>query len=105
VTEPGPEGLPAERTALAWSRTSLAVLVNGVLLVVKQPHHDDGPLRPAAAALAAIIAIAVYLVGISRQRDLARRPLPKHITARAQVQWIGVAVMVLITATALGLFL
>ncbi len=104
MTSPGPEGSQAERTALAWSRTALAVLANGVLLVVKQPHHADQPLRPVAAGLAAIIAATVYLVGVRRQRTLAQRPLTYSIAARAEVQLVGIAVLVLITATALGLF-
>ncbi|HEX9177697.1 MAG TPA: DUF202 domain-containing protein [Mycobacterium sp.] len=102
MTSPGPEGLQAERTALAWSRTSLAVMVNGVLLVLKEPRNDA---RPIAAALAALIAVTVYLVGVRRQRTLARRPLPERVTARAQVQLVGVAVLVLIVVTVLGLAL
>ena len=102
MTSPGPEGLQAERTALAWSRTSLAVMVNGVLLVLKEPRNDA---RPIAAGLAAMIAVTVYLVGVRRQRTLARRPLPERVTARAQVQLVGVAVLVLIVVTVLGLAL
>ncbi|MGB8502337.1 DUF202 domain-containing protein [Mycobacterium sp.] len=102
MTSPGPEGLQAERTALAWSRTSLAVMVNGVLLVLKEPRNDAPPI---AAALAALIAVTVYLVGVRRQRTLARRPLPERVTARAQVQLVGVAVLVLIVVTVLGLAL
>lgn len=102
MTSPGPEGLQAERTALAWSRTSLAVMVNGVLLVLTEPRNDAPPI---AAALAALIAVTVYLVGVRRQRTLARRPLPERVTARAQVQLVGVAVLVLIVVTVLGLAL
>jgi uncharacterized membrane protein YidH (DUF202 family) len=96
--------LQAERTSLAWSRTSLAVLVNGMLLILKHPGQDDGSLRAVAAGLAGIIAVAVYLVGLRRQRTLARRPLPERVTARVEVQLIGVAVLVLIVATAFRLF-
>jgi uncharacterized membrane protein YidH (DUF202 family) len=103
LTQPGP-GLQAERTALAWTRTSLGVLANGVLLIVKQPHHYDGPLRPIAAGLAGIIAVVIYLVGLRRQRTLARRPLSSRVTARADVQVVGIAVLVLITVAAVGLF-
>jgi uncharacterized membrane protein YidH (DUF202 family) len=103
LTQPGP-GRQAERTALAWTRTSLAFLVNGVLLIVKQPHNNDGPLRPIAAGLAVVIAVVIYLVGLRRERTLSQRPLPNRVTARADVQMVGIAVLVLITVTAVGLF-
>ncbi|MDT5370512.1 MAG: hypothetical protein QOC62_4943 [Mycobacterium sp.] len=103
MTQPGP-GLQAERTALAWTRTSLGVLVNGVLLIVKQPHYNVGPLRPIAAGFAVIIAVVIYVVGQRRQRTLAQRPLPNRVTARADVQLVGVAVLALIIITAGGLF-
>lgn len=103
MTHPGP-GLQAERTALAWSRTSLGVLVNGVLLILRQPHHYDTPLRPIAAGLAGIIAVVIYLVGIRRERTLEQRPLPHRVSARTEVQLVGIAVLVLISVTAVGLF-
>jgi uncharacterized membrane protein YidH (DUF202 family) len=103
LTQPGP-GTQAERTALAWTRTSLGVLVNSVLLIIRQPHYNDTPLRPFAAGLAAIIAVVIYLIGRRRERVLAQRPLPKRVTARADVQLVGIAVLVLITVTAAGLF-
>ena len=103
MTQPGP-GTQAERTALAWTRTSLAFLVNGVLLILKQPHFNDGSLRPVAAGLAGIIAVVIYVVGLRRERTLSQRPLPNRVTARADVQLVGIAVLVLITVTALGLF-
>jgi uncharacterized membrane protein YidH (DUF202 family) len=105
MSPPAREGLPAERTALAWSRTSLAFLANGALLMLRDPRHFERPLSAIAAGLAGIIAVAVYLVGVRRQRTLARRPLPGRITASVEVQLVGLAVLVLIVATALGLFL
>jgi uncharacterized membrane protein YidH (DUF202 family) len=105
MSRPAGEGLQAERTALAWSRTSLAFLVNGALLMLRNPRHFEAPLSGIAAGLAGIIAVAVYLVGVRRQRTLARRPLPARITANAELQLVGVAVPVLIVATALGLYL
>jgi uncharacterized membrane protein YidH (DUF202 family) len=105
VTSLGPQGLQAERTALAWSRTSLAVLVNGLLLVLKELSSRTGAMALAAAGLAGIIAVGVYLIGVRRQRSLARRPLPLRLTAGAQVHAVGTSVLVLIAVTALGLFL
>jgi len=95
--------LQAERTALAWSRTSLAVLANGVLLILKEPRHYDRPAA-VAAGLAGIVAVAVYVVGLRRQRILARPPLPNRVAPRTEVQLLGVAVVVLIAATAVSLF-
>ena len=105
MTQPVAQG-QAERTALAWGRTSLAVLANGVLLLAKNVSHFHGPVLAAVAAgLAALIAVAVYLGGLRRQRTLAQRPLPSQITASIQVQSVGLAVLLLIAITALALFL
>jgi uncharacterized membrane protein YidH (DUF202 family) len=105
LTKPGPgvEGLQAERTSLAWTRTSFGVLANGALLMLKDFHSFSGPLRLVAAALAVILALFTYLVGIRRQRTLARRPLPRRITARRQVYLVGTSVLVLILLAALAL--
>lgn len=103
MTQPVAQG-QAERTALAWGRTSLAVLVNGILLIVKDAHHYDGPLRAIGAGLAVVIALSVYVVGRRRQRTLAERPLPRQITAGNEVQLVGLAVLVLIAVTALAMF-
>jgi uncharacterized membrane protein YidH (DUF202 family) len=104
MTIPAERGLQAERTALAWSRTSLAVLANGVLLILKHPGHNESPLRIAAAILAGILTVGMYLVGRKRQRMLARRPLPARITPEREVTFIAIAVIALIVIAALGLF-
>ena len=82
----------------------MAVLVNGALLIAKGASHFHGPLPLIAAGLAGIIAVGVYLMGLRRQRTLARRPIPDRITASAEVQLAGIAVLVLIIVTALRLF-
>ncbi|MEE6138899.1 DUF202 domain-containing protein [Mycobacterium sp. 050128] len=89
-------GLQAERTTLAWSRTSFAFLANGVLLAIKEIHgaRDWLPLIPAGVALLA--AMCTYLIAFRRQAILQRRPLPAHISPRRPVYIIGIATMLLI---------
>ncbi|MCV7007512.1 MULTISPECIES: DUF202 domain-containing protein [Mycobacterium] len=97
----GPGG-PAERTTLAWSRTSFAFLVNGVLLAIKDVHGAGqrlGALLP--AGVACVAASATYVIARRRQHTLAQRPLPTPITARRQVYIIGIATLVLTITTAI----
>jgi uncharacterized membrane protein YidH (DUF202 family) len=98
-----PEGFQAERTALAWTRTSLGVLANGALLVVTHFHGHQGPLRLAAAGLAIALALATYLIGLRRQRTLGHRPLPQRITPRVEVHLLAISVLVLILVSAFAL--
>jgi uncharacterized membrane protein YidH (DUF202 family) len=97
-------GLQAERTALAWTRTSFAVLGNGALLTVREglTVRAGHTVQPAAVALAVATAVTIYLIGRQRQRTLANRPLPQRITARWQVIAVAVTVLALIGVTAVG---
>jgi hypothetical protein len=97
------DGLQPERTALSWSRTSLGVLGNSALLFLRDILHYSGPLRLLPAGLAAVIAVATYLVGRQRQHLLTRRPLPDRLAPRWQIRLIGGSVLVLIVVTALAL--
>ena len=96
-------GLQPERTALAWTRTSFAVLANGALLMVRNFHGHNGAFRLFAVGLAVTVALSTYLIGRLRQRTLARRPLPRRITPRRQVYFVGMSVLVLILVSALAL--
>jgi uncharacterized membrane protein YidH (DUF202 family) len=100
VSQPD-SGLQAERTALAWTRTSMAVLVNGALLMAKNFGTYE-PIRIVAIGLAVAIALSAYLIGLRRQRRLARRPLPSRITPRLEVHLMALSVLVLIVVSAVA---
>ena len=97
---PRPSSLPAERTILAWTRTSFAFLVNGVLLTIKDWHGAKGPATLIPPILAGAAALCSFLITLQRQRTLGQRPLPTRITARTSVYTVGIAVLVLIVVTA-----
>jgi uncharacterized membrane protein YidH (DUF202 family) len=88
---------------MAWTRTSLAVLANGVLLLLRDTHRDASALHFVAAGIAAVLALSTYLIGLRRQRMLARRPLPDRISPRREVYLTGVSVIALILISALSL--
>jgi uncharacterized membrane protein YidH (DUF202 family) len=99
------DGLQPERTALAWSRTSLAVLADGALLLVRDTAHHGGTPRLLAAAAAMVIAAATYLIGRRRLAVLNLRPLPARLAPRRQVTTIGWTVIALIVVTSVVLTL
>jgi uncharacterized membrane protein YidH (DUF202 family) len=92
-----------ERTTLAWTRTSLAVLANGAILLLQRTPSDARPLQFVAAGIAALLALAAYLIGVRRQRILAQRPLPDRISPRREVYLTGGAIIALIVISALAL--
>ncbi|WP_077080597.1 DUF202 domain-containing protein [Mycobacterium numidiamassiliense] len=103
MTRPGAaNSLPAERTILAWTRTSFAFLVNGVLLSIKNLHGHERPTTLMAAGIAVTAAVCCYVIALRRQRVLQLRPLPARITPRRQVYLVGIATMVLITVTTIA---
>jgi hypothetical protein len=87
---------------LAWTRTSLGVLANGLLLLPKGFHRDGSSLRLVAAGFAALLALSTYLIAARRQRTLAKRPLPSHISPRRDVYLVGSSIAVLILIAALS---
>lgn len=96
MTSPSDAGLQAERTGLAWSRTSLAVAGNGALLGAREIAHPTEPtLALAAAVLAGLIAVAVAVYGRWRAAALRRAPLPCPLAAGTAVAVFGVALVVL----------
>jgi uncharacterized membrane protein YidH (DUF202 family) len=90
---------PADRTALAWTRTSFAFLGNGALLTIKNLHGPAAPKELIPAFLAGAVALGTYLIALQRQRTLQRHANPERIVPRPQVYIIGTAVLVLIVVT------
>ena len=91
--------LPAERTILAWTRTSFAFLVNGALLSLKGLHGVTAVTALILTGSAGAAALGTYVIGMRRQRTLQQRPLPTDITPRRQVYLIGIATLLLIAMT------
>jgi uncharacterized protein DUF202 len=81
---------------LAWTRTSLAVLANGAILLLRDTQTGAGRLHFVAAGVAAVLALATYLIGVRRQRLLSQRPLPDRISPRLEVYLTGGSVVALI---------
>jgi uncharacterized membrane protein YidH (DUF202 family) len=104
LTNVGAErGTQPERTTLAWTRTSLAVLANGAILLLRDVHGEASAIQLVAAGIAAVLAVATYLIGLRRQRILARRPLPDRISPRREVYLTGVSIIALILISGLAL--
>ena len=94
-TSPSDAGLQAERTGLAWSRTSLGVAANAALLAVREIGHSSSALAYAPASLALVIAIATAVYGRQRTARLRHAPLPSPLAARRAVPLLGWSVVLL----------
>jgi hypothetical protein len=76
------------------------VLANGFLLLIKDTHSA---IHVSAAVTAAALALVTYLIGLRRQRILARRPLPDRLTARTEVYLTAASVVALILLSGVAL--
>ena len=81
-------GLQRERTAMAWTRTVLGLVVNGVLVLVR--HERAFPLAVAiplavlcAALVVLVVAVSLRRSGIQRQADRDIRPATWEAAALA----------------------
>jgi hypothetical protein len=81
----------------------LALLANGVVLLVKDASLVRGPVPLVLAGSAAATALFAYVIGVRRHRTLCLRPLPQRITSRREIYLVGVSVLGLIVAVSLTL--
>lgn len=102
MSSPSDAGLQAERTGLAWSRTSLGVAANAVLLGVRAISDATLSVALVPATLGLLIAIATAVYGRRRTARLRHSPLPVPLAAHVAVPVLGAAVVVLAVLSGLA---
>ncbi|MBH3430149.1 DUF202 domain-containing protein [Pseudomonas alkylphenolica] len=73
-------GLQAERTALSWSRTGLAVLANALLALREGWHGQHGPISVLACVML-VAAAAAVIYGTWRRQQLLNGEAPLAVSA------------------------
>ena len=72
-------GVQLELMALAWKRTLLSVLANGVLPLSSGPSHSI------SSGLAFAVAVVACIACRPRGQRISSRPLPNRMTAKSHV--------------------
>lgn len=85
-------GLQAERTVLAWNRTGLALLANGLLALRTGWGSQQAAITGLAFALL-IAAGGVLVYGVCRHRQLLNSPQVKAPAVLAMVVVTGVSLL------------
>ena len=94
---------PEQRTALSWTRTSFAVLGTGAVHMLHDVQDHRAGFGLVAAGVAVLISLLTYLVGVRRQRLLARQPLPTRLAPTAEVHMVTAGVLILIAVSVFSL--
>jgi uncharacterized membrane protein YidH (DUF202 family) len=92
----GGDSVPNERTALAWTRTGLALL-GSALLAIRVVVDRFGPLTAAFAVVALPLAVVV-LVGAGRRYRSARAALSTQVRLPDGRLPAGVAILLVVLA-------
>ncbi len=94
-------GLQPERTALSWTRTSIALCANGLLVsgrdLIAGPAAWHG-MTAVVTAVTLTAALAVFVVGQARGRRLARHRVDDCVASPAVVTAAGTGIVVLVCA-------
>lgn len=92
-------GLAIERTSLAWNRTSLALLINGVLAVV---HHERSLPQPMGLVLlvSCVLTAAAVTTHALRRARTARLSRPPTAPPTGAVLALGGTLLALSLLTA-----
>ena len=95
-------GLQRERTSLAWTRTALALVGNGLLVLVR--HEHDFPLGVAVALSVLWLGMALLVLWYAHRRSLLVS-MPDHEIGAAYGFVVSLTVVVasLCVATAIAI--
>lgn len=100
-------GLPAERTAMAWTRTTLAVAASGVLVLLRDlrvgDHISAGQIAFGGYAL--VTAALIYAVGLRRRGRLSGGAAVGRFHPGSDMTPVGVAILSLVMLIVLYLVL
>ena len=91
------EGLAAERTSLAWSRMSLALLAAGAAVIRGVPSGTGRGARPLAGSVIVALAATLWLISVWNEH-LRRRAIAKG-DLTAEPAWLRRTAM---TSTTIG---
>ncbi len=91
-------GLQRERTSLAWTRTALALGVNGVLVMARHETAFPLPISAVLAGMSVLVALLV-LTYASRRARVVHTPDHEIRPATAIIVTLGVATTLLCLGT------